>query len=86
MRVNELMLYRHIEEGQILMDMTFLMENYKNDDYEKEDLRSLLFDCINGMIEMAVSHGFEGNLWHNYLTFLLANDENASSTSCESCW
>ena len=83
MRVNELMLYRHIEEGQILMDMTFLMENYKNDDYEKEDLRSLLFDCINGMIEMAVSHGFEGNLWHNYLTFLLANDENAYSTSCE---
>ena len=83
MRVNELMLYRHIEEGQILMDMTFLMENYKNDDYEKEDLRSLLFDCINGMIEMAVSHGFEGNLWHTYLTFLLASDENAYSTSCE---
>ena len=24
-----------------------------------------------------------GNLWHTYLTFLLVNDENAYSTSCE---
>ena len=32
---------------------------------------------------MAASHGFEGNLWHNYLTFLLANDCNAYSTACE---
>lgn len=83
MRVNELMIYRHIEEGQILNDMTFLMENYKNEYYNKEDLRSLLFDCVNAILEMAVSHGFEGNLWHDYLTFLLANDENAYSTSCE---
>lgn len=25
MRTNELMLYKHMEEGQILQDMTFLM-------------------------------------------------------------
>ena len=31
MRTNELMLYKHMEEGQILQDMTFLMENYQND-------------------------------------------------------
>ena len=33
-------------------------------------------------MELSVSHGFEGNLWHTYLTFLLASDENAYSTSC----
>ena len=31
MRTNELMLYKHMEEGQILQDMTFLMVNYQND-------------------------------------------------------
>ena len=51
--------------------------------YNKEDLRGLLFDCINELLELSVSHGFEGNLWHTYLTFLLASDENAYSTSCE---
>ena len=83
MRTNELMLYKNMENGQILKDMTFLMENCESDYYNREDLRSLLFECVNGILELSVSHGFEGNLWHTYLTYLLANDENAYSTSCE---
>ena len=35
------------------------------------------------MVEMAGAYGFSGNLWHNYLTFLLVNKENAFSTACE---
>lgn len=83
MRTNELMLYKHMEHEEILRDMTFLMENCENDYYNKEDMVALLYECVNGMLELAVSHGYEGNLWHTYLTFLLANDENAYSTSCE---
>lgn len=83
MRTNELMLYKNMEFGKILKDMTFLMENYENEYYNKEDLRSLLFECVNRLLELSVSHGFEGNLWHSYLTYLLASDENAYSTSCE---
>lgn len=60
MRTNELMLYKHMEYGDILQDMTFLMENYENDYYNAEDLRSLLFECINGLLELSASHGFEG--------------------------
>ena len=83
MRTNELMLYKNIDYGELLRDMTFLMENHGNDYYNREDLKSLLFECINELLELSVSHGFEGNLWHTYLTFLLVNDENAYSTSCE---
>ena len=83
MRTKELMLYKNMEYGQILKDMTFLMENYDNEYYNKEDLKGLLFECVNALLELSVSHGFEGNLWHAYLTFLLASDENAYSTSCE---
>ena len=83
MRINELMLYKHMEEGQILQDMTFLMENYQNDYYNMEDMKGLLYDAVNEILEMAVSHGFEGDLWHNYLTYLMASHENAYSTSCE---
>ena len=83
MRTNELMLYKNMEHGEILRDMTFLIENQESEYYNKEDLRSLLFECVNRLLELSVSHGFEGNLWHTYLTFLLVNDENAYSTSCE---
>lgn len=71
-----------MEEGKILKDMTFLMEHYEDAEKE-EELKSLFFTCMNEILEMAVSHGFEGNLWHNYLTYLLASHENAYSTSCE---
>lgn len=83
MRTNELILYKHMEDGQILQDMTFLMENYDNDYYNMEDMKGLLFDAVNELLEIAVSHGFEGDLWHNYLTYLMASHENAYSTSCE---
>lgn len=83
MRVHELILYKYLDQEQTLNDMTFLMENYDNEYYNQEDLKSLLFECVNAILELCVSHGFQGNLWHVYLTFLLANNENAYSTSCE---
>ena len=47
MRTNELMLYKHMENGQILQDITFLIENYQNDYYNMEDMKGLLYDAVN---------------------------------------
>ena len=41
------------------------------------------FACIHQLVEMAGTYGFAGNLWHDYLTYLLVNHENAFSTACE---
>ena len=79
MKMDELMLYRHMEYGQILQNMTRLMEDGARD----ADSRKLLFQCANELLELSASHGFKGNLWRVYLTFLLASDENAYSTACE---
>lgn len=83
MGTKELMLYRDMENGEILKDMAFLMGNYKNEYYNREDLKELLFETVHRLLELSVSYGFEGNLWHTYLTYLLASHENAYSTSCE---
>ena len=83
MRVSELMVYRHMDHDQVLKNMVFLMEEYDNDYYNREDLKGLLYECVNEILELSARHGLEGNLWHTYLTFLLANDENAYSTACE---
>lgn len=47
MRTNELMLYKNMEYGEILKDITFLIDHYESEYYNREDLRALLFDCIN---------------------------------------
>ena len=83
MRMNELVLYKYMEHEELLRDMAFLIENASSDYYNKEDLKGLLFESLNEMIELAGSYGFEGNLWQCFLTFLLANSENAYSTACE---
>lgn len=83
MRTNQLILYKNMEHEELLRNITFLMENYENEYYNKEDIVTLFFECLNKLLELTASHGFEGNLWHNYLTFLLANDENPYSTACE---
>lgn len=83
MRENELIVYKDFEDGQLLHDMAFLMEHYKDDYYYKEDLQTLFYDCMHGLLEMAGNHGFSGNLWHCYLTNLLVNNENSYSRSTE---
>lgn len=81
--VNELIVYRNFEQGQVLEDMTWIMEHFNNEYYNAEDIRALFYDCIHGLVELAGSYGFSKNLWHNYLTFLLVNNENTFSTACE---
>ena len=53
MRTNELILYRYMEHEDLLRDMTFLIDNADNDYYNKEDLKSLLFENLNELIELA---------------------------------
>ena len=43
MRTNELILYKDMEDGELLQDMTFLMENYNNEYYNEDDMKSF---CI----------------------------------------
>ncbi|MFR6137288.1 MAG: hypothetical protein ACLUI0_11915 [Blautia massiliensis (ex Durand et al. 2017)] len=45
--------------------------------------RESVFQCMNGLVELAGMYGFSGNIWHTYLTFLLVNHENAFSMASE---
>lgn len=78
-----LILYREFEDGKLFYDITWIMEHYRDAYYNKEDIESLFYECIGRLMELAESHGFTGNLWHNYMAFLLVNNENAYSRACE---
>ncbi|MDO5135658.1 MAG: ATP-binding protein [Eubacteriales bacterium] len=81
-RIEECILYRDFEHGEILEEMTGLM-NLCGDQEALIERKGDFYRCVNGLVEMAGLYGFSGNLWHNYLTFLLVNHENAFSTACE---
>ena len=79
----DLILYKNFEYHRLFSDFVWIMENYRSEYYNPDDIRALYYECMNGLIELAVSHGFEGNLWHCFLAFIMVNHENAYSTACE---
>lgn len=83
-KISECILYRDFTDGKILEMMSSLMEQSEEEAAaHREENREIFYTCVNGLIELAADYGFEGNLWHNYLTYLLVNHENAFSTACE---
>jgi len=78
MDTRQLVIYRNFKYQQLLDEMALLLCKTS----KKEDAPN---PCIlaNQLIELAADYGFEGNLWHCFLAFCLANHENAYSISCE---
>ena len=83
MREKELILYKHFKHEDILTDMSWLLTHCEDDYYNLDDKKTLLYDVVHRLVELAGSHGYEGNLWHTFLTYLLANNENAFSMASE---
>lgn len=83
LRINEWILYRVSKQDKFFWNMIWLMENYDNETEYQEDFITRFYECFHQLVELASQYGWEGNLWHQYLTFLLANHENAFSKACE---
>lgn len=79
----ELILYQKLKKGSLFCDFTRLMEQCEVKQENKEEMAQLYYSCACRLVEIAESHGFSGNLWHHFLTFLLVGNENAYSLSCE---
>ena len=74
---NQMILYRNLKYQKLFDDVCTLLAS------EKGDNSPDAYACANSLIELAVTYGFKGNLWHCFLAFCMANHENAYSTSCE---
>ena len=55
MRTRELMVYKDFEDGQLLDNMTFLIEHCQDMscDKNRDNLITLFYDCIHRLIELA---------------------------------
>lgn len=82
-RIEECILYRNFDNGEVLDIMTSLMNSYEAGEEGFENRKEEFFHMAGSLVEMAGMYGFSGNLWHTYLTQLLVNHENAFSTASE---
>ncbi len=80
MRIDELILYRGFHTEELLKNMEELLKGQAS---ARLLYRALSYQVTGELLTLSNELGFEGNLWHAYLTWLLANHENSFSKACE---
>ena len=81
--IAKLIMYGNMKEDTILVK---LGEIFRAFDEKTEDNAQLIRDIytqLKRLLEVATDYGFDHNLWHNYLTYLLITNENPFSPTCE---
>ena len=77
--IAKLIMYGNMKEDTILVK---LGEIFRAFDEKTEDNAQLIRDIytqLKRLLEVATDYGFDHNLWHNYLTYLLITNENPFS-------
>ena len=69
-------IYRNIGENSILFNLSEIFKEFASGKYLKEDLITKIYVEINRLLDISTRYGFDKNLWHNYLAFIIAMNEN----------
>ena len=81
--VSRLLIYGDMPEDTILMQLADIVRRMDDKSQKKEELVTRVFTQMKHLLQVATDYGFDKNLWHNYLTFLLITSENPFSITCE---
>lgn len=81
--ISHLILYTPTKPGSLLDGMNKLFESFYKGEESKEKLVTLAYCQIKHLLEISTDYGFDGNLWHSYLTLFLITNENPFSLSSE---
>lgn len=81
--VAKLILYRDLGEDSILLKLSGIFRDFELGLAEKEELTSRIYEQMKALLDLSTQYGFDKNLWHNYLTFILLTNENSFSMTSE---
>lgn len=80
---SKILVYRNISDDSILFNLSKIFKSFESDNYNKEELITNIYTEINRLLSLSTDYGFDNNLWHNYLAFLLAMVENPFTLTSE---
>ena len=81
--VSKLILYRNLGEDSILRNFSEIFKRFDSCYYRSEELITDIYREVKRLLDLATTYGFDKNLWHNYLTFVLITNENSFSLTSE---
>ena len=81
--VSKLLIYGELPENSILSQLSDIFCGFREGIYTPAQLTSKIYTEIRRLLVLATKYGFDKNLWHNYLSFILITNENPFSLTCE---
>ena len=81
--VSRLLLYGRLPEDCILQRLADVFADWKQGKAEKAELVRRIYGQVKRILDLSTTCGFDKNLWHCYLTYLLTTCENSFSLTCE---
>ncbi len=81
--VAKLIVYRDLGEDSILTNLADIFKRFDSCHYRADELITDIYAQIKSILDVATTYGFNENLWHNYLTFVLITNENPFTLTSE---
>jgi len=81
--IARLILYRDLGEDSILRKLSGIFEDFDQGRGTPAELTTRIYEQMKALLDLATQYGFDKNLWHNYLTFILLTNENSFSMTSE---
>ncbi|MCD8363966.1 MAG: ATP-binding protein [Lachnospiraceae bacterium] len=79
----KLILYRDLGEDSILLKLAGIFEDFELKRASNAELTTRIYEQMKALLDLSTQYGFDKNLWHNYLTFILLTNENSFSMTSE---
>lgn len=81
--ISSLLIYGDMPKDSILMGFSDIFASFRTGEYSESQLKAQINTQIKKLLVLATNYGFDKNLWHNYLSFILITNENPFSLTCE---
>ena len=81
--VARLLMYSDLGEDSILLRLSEILQDWERGGFDRDQLIQRIYREIKRLLELGTACGFDENLWHCYLTWLLMTNRNAFTLTCE---
>lgn len=80
---SRLLVYRELPNEEILLKLSAIFKDFDDHSCDESSLISRIYEQIKALLDISTQYGFDQNLWHCYLSFLLLTNENSFTLTCE---
>ena len=81
--LSHLLLFSDLGEDEILVRLADIFRDWEAGNRDRDELIRRIYGQIKRILDLSTVCGFDKNLWHCYLTWLLVTNRNSFTQTCE---